>query len=385
MRCEQRSWTAASGWSGGDEALGDAGLVLYFGRREALASGERHRDLQAAYPGARLLGCSTGGQILGDAIDDDGVVATAMRFEATGLRLAMVDVAGPAASRECGETLGRALKGDGLAGVFLLSDGLHVNGSGLVAGLGAALGSSVPLSGGLAGDGAHFGATLVGAGDAPPGEKRAAAIGFYGTAVRIGHGSGGGWESFGPRRRVTRSVGNLLLELDGEPALDLYERYLGEEAEGLPGTALLYPLRIWDTARPEHDVVRTVLGVDRAARTMTFAGDIPEGWAAQLMHGRFESLVAGAAGAAAQAAGGPTPDEPGADRLAVLVSCIGRRLVMGQTITDEIVAAGTGLPPGTRTTGFYSYGEIAPHAATGACELHNQSMTVTVFSEAVAG
>ena len=243
------------------------------------------------------------------------------------------------------------------------------------------LGPHVPLSGGLAGDGARFGATLVGAGDSPPGERLAAAVGFYGKAIHISHGRGGGWEPFGPKRRITHSRGNLLLELDGQPALDLYERYLGDEAAGLPGTALFFPLLIWNATRPQHDVVRTVLGVDRAARTMTFAGDIPEGWVAQLMHGHCDDLVAAAADAAGQAASGMPGQKLSSDRLAIMISCIGRRLVLGQLAADEIAATAAGLPGVTHFTGFYSYGEIAPHAGSGACELHNQSMTVTTLTE----
>lgn len=383
MRCEKRLWTSASGWGDRMPCLPDAGLVLYFGERDALASGERHRDLQAAYPQAHLLGCSTGGQIAGGALLDEGVAAVAVRFESTRLRLASVDVVGSADSQAAGEALGHALKGDDLAGVFLLSDGLHVNGTHLVAGLAASLGAAVPLSGGLAGDGPHFRATLVGAGDEPPRQRRVAAVGLYGRALRIGHGTGGGWESFGPRRLVTRSEGNVLLELDGVSALGLYERYLGDEAEGLPGTGLHYPLRVWDADKPQHDVVRTVLAVDKDARTMTFAGDVPQGSFAQLMHGHFGQLVSGAAEAAHQASHGAPPAASSAEHLAILISCIGRRLAMGQAITDEIAAATAGLPPGSMTTGFYSYGEIAPHAHSGLCELHNQSMTVTVLSEAV--
>ena len=238
----------------------------------------------------------------------------------------------------------------------------------------------MPLSGGLAGDGPHFRATLVGAGDTLPREGLVAAIGFYGSALRISHGSAGGWDAFGPIRRVTRAAGNVLQELDAAPALDLYERYLGEEAAGLPGTALLYPLRVWDPANPRHDVVRTVLGIDREARSMTFAGDVPEGWLAQLMRGGHDRLTSGAADAAQQAVAASAA-APGA-QVAILVSCIGRRLLMGQGISDEIEAVTARLPPGTPRTGFYSYGEISPHAASGLCELHNQTMTVTLLSEA---
>jgi hypothetical protein len=329
------------------------------------------------YPKAHIVGCSTGGQIQDDDVFDDAIAAVAVGFDATNLRLVSEPVTGPQASRDCGAALGRALAADDLAGVFVLSDGLNVNGSELVVGLTNAIGDAIPLTGGLAGDGAQFTTTLVGADDAPR-SHRVAALGFYGSAIRIGHGSAGGWDVFGPRRRVTKSAGNVLFELDGEPALDLYERYLGEEeSKGLPGTALLFPLRIYDPEHPDHDVVRTILAVDRDTRTMTFAGDVPQGWNAQFMRGNFDRLAAGAADAARQA----QPGVNGGGSLAILVSCIGRRLLMGQRVSDEVEAAGSILTSKAARVGFYSYGEISPHAASGTCELHNQTMTVTALHE----
>ena len=219
-----------------------------------------------------------------------------------------------------------------------------------------------------------------------PTARRAPALpapsGFYGDAIRIGHGSAGGWDVFGPRRRVTRSRGNVVLELDGQPALDLYERYLdSDEVKGLPGTALRFPLQIQDPQRPAHEVIRTVLGVDRDERSLTFAGDVPEGWMARLMRGNFDHLAAGAGDAARQAYAGMA-DAPQGDEISLVVSCVGRRLLMGQHITDELDAIDE-VRPGTRL-GFFSYGEIAPHAASGRCELHNQIMTVTSIREAAA-
>ncbi len=235
--------------------------------------------------------------------------------------------------------------------------------------------------GGLAGDGPDFASTLVGVDDRPR-PNSVAAVGFYGGAIRIGFGYGGGWDVFGPRRRITRSVGNILCELDGKPALDLYERYLGEEdSAGLPSTGLLFPLRIYDADAPDMATVRTILGVDRDRRSMTFAGDMPEGWVAQLMRGSFHRLTAGAA-TAARAAHPPAMDL-GGDELALLVSCIGRRLLLGQQTIDEVEAVGAELGAGVRRIGFYSYGEISPHAASGVCQLHNQTMTVTTIREAV--
>jgi hypothetical protein len=382
MRVAQLTWSDTAGWAVAPGERTHADLVFFFGSRQALACGARYRELRAMYPDAHILGCSTGGQIRNQDVSDDEIAAAAIRFDATPLRVACEPAPAPERSRACGEAIGRALAAPSLVGIFVLSDGLNVNGSELVAGIIGAVGKQVSVTGGLAGDGAEFRETLVGA-DCPPRKQVVAAVGFYGTAIRIGHGSAGGWDEFGPRRQITHSRGNVLFEFDGEPALDLYERYLGEdEARGLPGSGLLFPLRIFDPERPDHDIVRTILAVDHQARSMTFAGDVPEGWTAQLMRGNFDRLAAGAAMAARQAADGVGPGRTGSDQVAILVSCIGRRLLMGQHTADELEAASAEFGPHIPQLGFYSYGEISPHRVSGVCELHNQTMTVTMIAEA---
>jgi hypothetical protein len=221
MQTEQLTWIAAQGWQTPAQPRIDAGLVLYFGSNEALQGEAWHSQLALLYPNAHLVGCSTGGQI--HAADVAGAPDIPAIDESE--------------SRSYGEALGRRLLDDDLVAVYVLSEGLQVNGSDLVRGLTSVLGGSVRISGGLAGDGARFLETCVGV-DSPPRPMTIAAIGFYGTAVRFGYGCGGGWDTFGVSRRITRSSGNELFELDGKPALDLYERYLGEEAAGLPGTGL---------------------------------------------------------------------------------------------------------------------------------------------------
>jgi len=377
MRVRKISWNEPAGWHPSvDRSRAD--LVFYFGTRRALANGSRYRELAAMFPDAHVVGCSTGGQIHGDDVTDEEITAVALQFDATKVRMISEVVTGTAQSRACGEKIGTRLLADDLSGVMVLSDGLNVNGSELVGGITDVIGPSVPLTGGLAGDGAEFAETLVGA-DCAPRSHLVVAVGFYGAAIRLGHGSAGGWDVFGPRRRITRSKGNVLFELDGQPALDLYEKYLGDEASGLPGSALLFPLQIYETEQPDHAVVRTVLAIDGDARSMTFAGDVPEQWTAQLMRGNFDRLAAGAGEAARQAGAGRIAAD--GDAVAILVSCIGRRLLMGQRVTEELEAAAAELGPGIERLGFYSYGEIAPHAASGVCELHNQTMTVTVIGE----
>ena len=383
MHASQSYWTELGGWLSDSEQPLPADLVLYFGSRQMLATARPYDALKARFPGANIVGCSTGGQVTGEDVSDEILTALALDFANTPLRLASAVVGDPKHSAAVGKDIGRQLAAPDLACVFVLSDGLHVNGSALVDGIVSAVGPDVPVSGGLAGDGADFAETLVGCNDRPQ-TKTVAAVGFYGTSLQFGHGSAGGWDVFGPKRRITLSQGNVLLEVDGKPALDLYKLYLGpEESQKLPGSALLFPMRISDPQHPDRAVVRTVLSVDGDTGTMTFAGDMPEGWTAQLMRGSFGRLCAGAAEATHRAAQGIEGTGDG-DSAAIFVSCIGRRLLMGQRIDEELESANAELPENCRTVGFYSYGEIAPHDGSGHCQLHNQTMTVTLLRERAA-
>jgi hypothetical protein len=383
MQVSQLYWKDIGGWADDPEQPLGADLVLYFGARQMLAAGGPYAALRSRFPKANILGCSTGGQMDGADVSDQVVTALALGFERTPLRMAEAIVEDPAHSFAAGASIGAQLKAPDLAGVFILSDGLHVNGSALVAGVAGAVGPAVPVSGGLAGDGAAFTETLVGC-NAAPRTNMVAAVGFYGTAIQFGHGSAGGWDVFGPKRKITKATGNVLYEVDGKPALDLYKLYLGpEDSQKLPGSALLFPMRIYDPKHPQQSVVRTVLAVDGEAGSMTFAGDMPEGWTAQLMRGSFGRLCAGAAEATQQATG-EIEIAPGLQSAAILVSCIGRRLLMGQRIDEEIEAATAELPADCRPVGFYSYGEISPHDQSGQVQLHNQTMTVTLMSERAA-
>jgi hypothetical protein len=374
VNIQTRHWQDGA-WTSSDTALAEAELVLYFGALSSLADGARFEELREFYPKARLVGCSTGGEIYSDEASDEGTVAAAVQFERdSSVRIALRGVEGNGDSESTGLALGAELGDPALRCVFVLSDGTKVNGSALIRGLRSALGDGVVITGGLAGDGARFATTLVGM-DAQPAPGNVVAVGFYGEAIQVGHGSVGGWEAFGPQRVITRSRDNVLYELDGEPALALYKKYLGDDAARLPGSALHFPLSIRRSGHGEGELVRTVLSVDESAQSMTFAGDMPEGAAVQLMRGSMARLVAGAGDAAQQAKLEPERS------LAILVSCIGRKLLMGQRASDEVEEVARVLGTETAMLGFYSYGEFSPHSATGLCELHNQTMTVTTLSE----
>jgi anti-anti-sigma regulatory factor len=355
-------------------------LVLAFGAPEVLAQPECFAQLAKAYPRSILVGCSSAGEIHGTTIRDMSLAVTISRFDKTDLALTSLEVDGPADSFMAGQTLAKKLAAkQGLRGVMILSEGLNVNGSELVRGINSVLDESVVVSGGLSGDGSRFKQTWVAVGSKVK-SNVVAAVGFYGDYVQIGHGSKGGWDKFGPERIVTRSEGNVLFELDGKPALALYKEYLGDKAKELPASGLLFPLSLRSSSKDDKFLVRTLLAVDDDKNSLTFAGDIPKGFHAQLMKADFDRLIDGASIATGMAKDNGTPI--GNSTLVVAISCVGRRLVLGARTEEEVEAVLEALPKGQKAhiTGFYSYGEISPYAS-GHCDLHNQTMTLTVFSE----
>ena len=377
MKIEQRIWTRAEGWSRSEgDSRTSAQLVLVFGSTSALKATPALDETRTRYPGAHVFGCSTSGEILGTQVLDDSVVSTAIEFSSTEIQCASVSVNGHGGSFQVGVALARSIAQEGLRHVLVLSDGLRVNGSRLVDGLESALPTDVTVTGGLSGDGERFEETLV-VSDGPPESGTVGAVGFYGEDLRVGFGSLGGWDPFGPERRITRSTANVLYELDGRSALDLYKEYLGEHADGLPAAGLLFPLSL-RTKEGGTGVVRTIISIDEQENALTFAGNVPEGAYARLMKANFDRLVDGSMGAAtiSRAALGERPPE-----LAILISCVGRKLVLRQRIEEEVEGVRDVLGDSTPLVGFYSYGEISPFVPGASCQLHNQTMTITTLSE----
>lgn len=374
MQCSQYLLTNDSTWQPTlPVANTSPQVVLAFGNPALYRT--HYPALQAAFPQAVITGCSTAGEIADVHVLDDSLSVVALELAHTPVRLTKVLTADHANSYTCGRVLANRLMAPDLRHVLVLSDGLQVNGSQLVAGLKATLPDHVVITGGLAGDGARFNQTEVFHNDVVR-EGLITALGFYGDHLRVGYGSLGGWDAFGPERLITRSDANILYELDDQSALELYKTYLGEHAAGLPATGLLFPLCIRSNAEAEP-VVRTILAVDEASGSMTFAGDMPAGWYARLMRANFDRLIDGATYAARHAAS--LVERPAT--VALLISCVGRKMVLKQRIEEEVEGVRDVLGPNTILTGFYSYGEISPLLASAECTLHNQTMTITTFSE----
>ena len=369
-------WSVESGWTEGQHAERQPTLLLVFGGVESFSEPVALAALRTRYPTATLLGCSTAGEISDTQVQDGTLVAAAVEFDHTTVVSAHRRLTSADASHAVGVELAAALPPEGLVHVIVLATGLQINGSELVQGLSSGLPPGVAATGGLAADGPRFQRTWVALNEVVA-DDIVAVVGLYGSRLRVGYGSMGGWDPFGPERLITRSEGNVLYELDGESALGLYKRYLGEHASELPASGLRFPLSIYD-ADSDHPVVRTILGVDEAAGSLVFAGDVPQGHRARLMTANVDRLVDGASGAATN-----SHDVVGSDRsdLALLISCVGRRLVLGQRVEEEVESVRAVLGDTTTLCGYYSYGEIAPFRTSTRCELHNQTMTITTFAE----
>ena len=350
-------------------------LVLGFGGKEVINTQPVFEELKSKFPNAHVVLCSTAGEIINNRVNDNTVSVAAIELEKTTIQPVTVNIRDFENSYEAGKGLIKLIDFKDLAYILIISDGSNVNGSELVRGINELVNDRVPVTGGLAGDGTNFQSTLVGLNEQPSGGN-IVAIPFYGNHFVVSHASMGGWEIFGPERTVTKSIANQLFEIEGQKALDLYKTYLGTYADELPGSALLFPLGI-KLHEDEAPIVRTILSIDQDSGSMVFAGDIPNGSKVRFMKANFDKLV----DAATHAAGQAFQKLPAAPQLALLISCVGRKIILGKRTEEEVEAVADTFGNNTLLTGFYSYGEISPFNDNAKCELHNQTMTITTFDE----
>jgi hypothetical protein len=361
--------------------LPSANLVLAFGSVKRFSDSKLPGFLKARYPSAQIIGCTTSGEINAKGVFDDSIQMTAIQWEKTVQRVAQTKMSGLQNSFEVGATLGKQLNSDSLRTVIIIGDGLNVNGEELVLGFQSVLGNSVPLIGGMAGDGATFTKTLQLFNDTIS-DNQVIAVGLYGNALIASTGALGGWRPFGPPRTVTKSTKNEVFELDGKPALPLYRMYIGDHySRGLPGTGLKFPFAVMEPNSRDVSKIRTLGSFDAKANSVSFFGNVPEGSTVRLCQTNHDRLVEGAGNAANMVMDGLSASKTNQTGLALCVSCVGRKGVMAELVGDEVKLVQQILGPQTSLTGFYSYGEIAPRPNTTDTAFHNQTMTIGYLSE----
>ncbi len=352
-------------------------LAIAFASPDFFENPDCFNEFKKNLPECELIGCSTAGEISNDGVTEKMLVLTAVHFNKPNFKIVCSDLGGD--DVESGRKLADQLNTPDLKGILVLSQGVEVNGSLLISGIKEKIKSDVLLTGGLAGDYAAFSKTYT----VYNGEicsRKILGLGFFGDHIELSFGSVGGWKPFGPARKVTSYDKNILYELDGEPALEVYKKYLGEYAKDLPGSGLLFPFSILNRENEETGLIRTILGIDEEKGSLTLAGDIPHGVLLRLMHAKNDDLRDGAEKAAQDVLERPIEHNPEENSLSILISCVGRKLVMLDEIDDEVDAV-KDILEGSTVCGFYSNGEICPHNAITDCKLHNQTMTVSYIKE----
>lgn len=352
-------------------------LVLVFAAPNFFKDESFASTLRELFAPATLFGCSTAGEIAHTGVMENSLVVTAIRFEHSTVVSSSAELASMADSFAAGERLAAGITEPGLRAVLVLSPGVNVNGTALVEGMGKVLGSDILIAGGLAGDNAAFKQTWT-LGQDGISNHAIVAVGIAGDRLRVGHGSFGGWQAFGPARYITRCDDNVLYELDGEPALKVYKRYLGDYARDLPASGLLFPFEMVSDDNGSARLIRTILGIDEQEGSLILAGTVKQGGMLKLMHASTDALVEGAETAATRVSGMLGETGPA---LGLLVSCVGRKLVMGDRVGEEYEAAQRAMGGQVTCAGFHSYGEIGPVMPGAACQLNNQTMTISVITE----
>ena len=353
-----------------------ADIVFLFGERESIKKKELYYDLKKLYPHADIVGCSSSGNILGETISESPAIAMAISFERGSVHISIKDFTKEDNQNLISQELVESLPKEKLKHIFLLSDGLNMNGSSLAKGANNAIPHPVSMTGGLAGDGTSFEETWVIANEEAK-QNRVVAVGFYGESLSVESGCYGGWNEFGMLRKITKSTNNIVYEIDGKPALALYKKYLGTYAKDLAdGSALNFPMNI-RTHSDDIPITRSVLSIDEENQALIFAGDVPEGSFAKLMRTSVDDLIDGSEIAAKQ-----IRKVNNKTALGLVVSCVGRRLVLKQLTDEELEIIKEILGENINLVGFYSYGELASFSSDlFSCKLHNQTMTLTVIYE----
>jgi hypothetical protein len=332
------------------------------------------QELSQRFPNSIITGCSTTGEIYEGELYDDTLSVAISRFEKTKIVANFTNVDNILDSFHAGAKLANSFDKEGLKSLYVLSDGLALDGSTLAKGINQNLNKNISVTGGMASDNGLFKSTWVFV-NREPKSGYASAIGFYGEDIHVSYASKGGWNKVGLTRTITacNSDTNTIMTIDDKPALELYKTYMGEHAKNLPASGLAFPLMVIDD---EDDIkIRSLLAADEETQSIGVYGDIAKNDKIIFLQGNPGHIVTGAEEAAQE-----LPELTETAALALTVSCIGRRSVLQDRAEEEVEIIKEVLGDNITQIGFYSYGEISTHPS-GKCGLLNQTMTLALIWE----
>ena len=353
----------------------EADWILVFGSRSLIENNEIFDQLRTMYPTGYIMGCSSAGEIHNNYVSDNEMSITAIHFEKSHAVFKCFEINKANNYYDVGVNMMSSFDKEGLKHIFMLTEGIHINGSKLIQGMRSCYKGEIPITGGLAGDGSNFTKTAVIANDYAK-ENIIVLVGLYGQ-IKSGCGSCPGWNNFGIERVVTKAVDNILYEIDSKPALNLYKEYLGDSAQDLPSSGLRFPLSFRAKTSAESYVL-SVQAIDEENSSLIFKGDIPEDSYCRMMKSNISNIIESAQIAAELST---TMIATKKVELAIIVSCIARKYILKQRVEEEIEVIRDFIGDSAIMTGYYSYGEIAPQKKDSLCQMHNQTMTITLLSE----
>lgn len=330
-------------------------------------------SINAAFPGIELIGCTSYGENSSvSGFSDESVTFMAFASDTISMKAGLgrdVSKDGEKSARMAVESA-RAALGEAPKLAIALPESYRTNGAAFTRGL-SAFSDGTTVVGGFAADQLRLKETRqfykneVLTDSAP--------ILVFGGPVLFSLGRESGWAPLGKEGTITGSVGNVVREIDGEPATKFFDRYLGGSMGGVAEYAE-YPLMVRENNEKEY-CLRSGMGAYEATGGITFLSEIPEGSKVRLSEGSRDLVIEGTRKSVLKALELYPGKHPAA---ALLFSCAGRRNVLGTRTKEEIDIVKGCSAPGLPICGFYSYGEIAP-ARIGGRTLYNNETFVTLF------
>jgi len=326
-------------------------------------------DLKAAFAkyNIEVFGASSSGEILNDEVHEESIAVMLLDISREAFRLNVFDGEGKTSSDV----------GQGVAewarpiyenpAIMLMSAGLHADGQQLVKGVIDNMEHQVPLFGCLAGDDLSFKETFVFNASQVIANGAVALI-FDQNAIELQGLAVCGWKGIGTPKTVTKATGNIVYEIDDEPALDMYNKYLkiGDD----PGLAGEYPLLL---IRDDDSVVlRAVMGVNED-KSIVYAGTVPEGAKVKFSMPPGSEII----DLAIEQMSEFNQQIPSSNAI-VLFSCKARHVALGPMVEDEI--SGIHKLWNVPMVGFFTYGEIGP-VPQGQCDFHNHTLVPVLIQE----
>lgn len=351
----------------------DPNLILCFSSIDEHSLKPFLSQLKQQFPIANIVGCSSGGDIQDTNITYSALALTFVQFENTKLDVKLTNL-----KHSTNQTIQfkHPLDENLLKHILVFTD-LQSNDFNFISRLQQELPKHIRVSGGVAA--AH---ELTKNNNTyiiyqnKTYKDAAVYIGFYGSQLSINCGSHAGWDSYDIERIATKVSGNILYELNGEKALKIYKSCLSKLNKKIEDSPFWHPvsIRIFEEERP---IIRTVIGFNEEDDSIMFAGDIPLNCSVKLMKANLDRIITGAKKSAQDCLIG----QQSKPQLAILVSCIGRQVVLNKLINEELEIVKETLGDNCALSGYYSYGEFAPISKSSRGVLHNQTMTITTITE----